>query len=325
MSINKLVTLDYKILYELDGNARAAYSEIATKLKVSKQTVKNRMDKLIEDKIIKTFFTIVNEDNFGIKPLHIFVALNKVSTEKYQEIIDYLLKNKKVAQVTACVGIYDLYFGIVGRNPEEIDKELSKFYEQFSELIKDKKIVFFIDTHLYGRDYLLNKKRSIIPINRGFHKPSKEKVVLKEADFKVLGCLSAEPRIAATEIAQRTGLTVQTVIKKIKFLEESHIIMGYSFLLDPLKIVNHQILVEFAVLTKDLEKKVVTFCATNANALFVVKFLGEFNFSILVESLDHEEYREFVNEFKKEFSIYLKSFVPLLITDYPKLNFMPEL
>ena len=325
MSINKLVTLDYKILYELDGNARAAYSEIATKLKVSKQTVKNRMDKLIEDKIIKTFFTIVNEDNFGIKPLHIFVALNKVSTEKYQEIIDYLLKNKKVAQVTACEGIYDLYFGIVGRNPEEIDKELSKFYEQFSELIKDKKIVFFIDTHLYGRDYLLNKKRSIIPINRGFHKPSKEKVVLKEADFKVLGCLSAEPRIAATEIAQRTGLTVQTVIKKIKFLEESHIIMGYSFLLDPLKIVNHQILVEFAVLTKDLEKKVVTFCATNANALFVVKFLGEFNFSILVESLDHEEYREFVNEFKKEFSIYLKSFVPLLITDYPKLNFMPEL
>ncbi len=320
MSLNKL---DLQILYELDKNSRLSYSQIARKLNVSKQTIKNRLDKLIDNKIIRSFFSIIAESNFDIKPLQVFIALNRVSDEKHKEIVDYLLNNPKIPQLTICEGIYDLIFGVFGTSPEEIDHELSEIYEHLAEYIKDKKLVFFVDTHLFTRDYLLKKERPLVVTDRGFHSPRKDKIILNENDFKVMVLLAKEPRIAATEIANRTGLSVQTVIKKIKFLEKTEIIKGYSYLFNPQHFLNHQILIEFSVLTKDLEKRVVNFCAAHPNALFLVKYLGEYDFSINIESLDHNSYLIFVNEFKKEFSSYLKSFVPILITDYSKLEFMP--
>ena len=96
MSINKLDTLDYKILYELDGNARAAYSEIATKLKVSKQTVKNRMDKLIEDKIIKTFLQSLMKIILGLNHYIFLLRLIKFQQKNIKKSLIICSKIKKL-------------------------------------------------------------------------------------------------------------------------------------------------------------------------------------------------------------------------------------
>ena len=85
--------LDKQILYELSKNSREFYSKIGKKLKRSKQTVKNRIDKLVKDQVISYFFTIINQKNFGIKPLHIFISLNKTTPQMYKEIVSYLVNN----------------------------------------------------------------------------------------------------------------------------------------------------------------------------------------------------------------------------------------
>ena len=322
MTINQL---DLKIIYELDKNSRTSYSEIAKRLKTSKQTVKKHVDKLLEKKVIRYFFTVINERNFDIKPLYLFVKLNKISQTEREEIYSYLMNNNKIAQMASCEGPYDLYFGVVGTSLEQINEELTKFYNQFSKHIKEKKVLFFVKTHLYTREHIIGAERSQIVNNRGFHNKTDKKIELKENDFKIIGALTANTRISAVDIARNTGMTIQTVIKKIKELEKNGIIKGYTLILNENIFLQHQLLLEFDILTEELERKLNDYLAHHPNVVFVVKFMGEYDYGINTESLNHEAHRAFITDFKKEFSNHLKRFDVLYVTETSKLNFMPHI
>ena len=56
---------DFKILLELDKNARQTDSKIAKKIGLSKQVVNYRIKNLIKDELITKFYTLVNV-GFGI-------------------------------------------------------------------------------------------------------------------------------------------------------------------------------------------------------------------------------------------------------------------
>jgi len=78
MSTKSLDQLDYKILYELDKDARASYTAMAKVLHISKQTVKNRVEKLMKEKVITHFITIINMANFGYIPYKVFISFRNV-------------------------------------------------------------------------------------------------------------------------------------------------------------------------------------------------------------------------------------------------------
>src|SRR3989344_5886464 len=103
-----LDNLDLKILYELDKNARMSYSDIAKKVNVSKQTVKQRLERLISGGIISVITPIINMSSFGVIPNQAFLSLNLPSEEKKKELIDYLMNMPSIAQIAECEGAYDI-------------------------------------------------------------------------------------------------------------------------------------------------------------------------------------------------------------------------
>ena len=56
---------DRKILLELDKNSRQTDSEIAKKVRLSKQITNYRIQNLKKKKIISNFYTVVNAGNLG--------------------------------------------------------------------------------------------------------------------------------------------------------------------------------------------------------------------------------------------------------------------
>ena len=60
-----LDNLDKRIIYELDLNARATVSEIAKKVRKSKETVNFRLNRLLDHQVIKGFVTIINTQKMG--------------------------------------------------------------------------------------------------------------------------------------------------------------------------------------------------------------------------------------------------------------------
>ena len=61
----KIDMKDRKILYQLDINARQSISEIAKKVRLNKNTVKYRIERLEREGLILNYYTIIDNSRLG--------------------------------------------------------------------------------------------------------------------------------------------------------------------------------------------------------------------------------------------------------------------
>src|SRR3990167_8777568 len=101
---------DKKIMFELDINARASASSIAKKIRLPKETVNFRIKRLLKNKYIKYFYTIINASRFGYQYYRIFFKFNKITHEIEERIIRYLRNEKSCANLRIIEGTYDICF-----------------------------------------------------------------------------------------------------------------------------------------------------------------------------------------------------------------------
>ena len=66
-----------KILGYLMKDARMPVSELAKKVMLSRQMVKQRIDNLVKDKIIKSFETRLSFEKLGFKHFELFFSFKK--------------------------------------------------------------------------------------------------------------------------------------------------------------------------------------------------------------------------------------------------------
>ena len=55
----KLDKKDFKLLYELDKNSRLSYSQLSKRVRLSQESVRYRISRLVKDRIINKFFTVI--------------------------------------------------------------------------------------------------------------------------------------------------------------------------------------------------------------------------------------------------------------------------
>ncbi|MFH8132262.1 MAG: winged helix-turn-helix transcriptional regulator, partial [Candidatus Aenigmatarchaeota archaeon] len=82
----------------------------------------------------------------------------------------------------------------------------------------------------------MNKNPKIFIFNKQIIKKEAIKIELDKTDVKIIKLLLSNSRLSFREIARNLGLSVGTVINRIKILENEKIIKGYSVLLDHEKI-----------------------------------------------------------------------------------------
>lgn len=78
----KLDKIDYKILYELDGNSRMSLSAIARNIQKTPQEVKRRFDILTEQKIIQYFWPMIEYRSIGYFFILYFLKLHNIDEQK---------------------------------------------------------------------------------------------------------------------------------------------------------------------------------------------------------------------------------------------------
>ena len=95
---------DKKILFELDKDSNASFSEIAKKVRLSKEVVFHRINRLVEKKIILKFHTVPASYRFGLTAYKVYLRLSDISKENWDTLVNYLIKNKKVFWIGTCKG-----------------------------------------------------------------------------------------------------------------------------------------------------------------------------------------------------------------------------
>ena len=78
---------DKAILYCLDQDARQANSIIAKKTRLSKEVVNYRIKRLVDQKIIRSFYAIIDNSKLGYMVFRVFIRFQGVDIEKEKEIL----------------------------------------------------------------------------------------------------------------------------------------------------------------------------------------------------------------------------------------------
>ena len=114
--------LDLKIVKCLSEDARCTYKHIAEEAGVSEATVKNRIDKLQEEGIIKKFTVIMDYHKLG-RAIKAFIGL-RVQPAAIAEIVKKMEKNPDVHVLYRTSGDVDLLIEVIFEQMEDLNEFL---------------------------------------------------------------------------------------------------------------------------------------------------------------------------------------------------------
>src|SRR3989338_2695217 len=116
-----------KILYELDRNGRASYSQLAKNVGLSQESIRYRVNKLVENSVILKFQTVIDGPKIGINYYKIFFKLRGLTPEKKTKISEFLSKDKNISWLGFIDGQYNLGVTVAVSNPTQITEFLDRF------------------------------------------------------------------------------------------------------------------------------------------------------------------------------------------------------
>lgn len=131
---------DAKIIAELEKDGRMAYSAIAANLKISNTMVHQRINKLIEQGIIKGIKPIIDEKKIGYDWASFTgITLNRDSDS--ERVIEEL---KKIPEITECyyvTGSFTLYVKLIAQNHEHMRTILYDKIDRINGISKTDSII----------------------------------------------------------------------------------------------------------------------------------------------------------------------------------------
>ena len=315
----KLDSRDYQLLWHLDNNSRLPLNHLARHLRISKEAVHYRLNKLESKNIITSYATMVSLAKLGLMHVKLLIKLVNTNKDTKEEIIDYLVKHKNSNWVVSCRGTYSIIAGFVVKDLYEFKNIKQEFSKSFSKNIHSLAISVMIESNIYGRKYLTGELQDIK------HYVGTPKLVkLENIDFKILKQLSNNTRINVTQIARNINSTARIVAYRLNKLEKSNVIQKYTIS------INHNLLglsfFKAFIYLKETSKAnmLLNYLSSQPNCLYNVEVLGQWDLEPEFEVKSNNEYYRIMDEIEDKFSKHIKNINTLLIDKEYKFQLIPE-
>jgi len=309
--------VDIKLLNYLYHNNREPFSKIAKSCNLTREQVEYRINKYLEEGVIKKFATIFNYSAFNYN----YLVILFIKFEKSKSINLFLKKEDKncIAKGEA-LGKYDVYLNLIFKDENEFQEYLFNLNEK--NTIKDYIIIKPNHVELYPlkliNDY---KAESYQLVNL------KIKVELDKNDLLILKSLEENGRIKLVEIAKKVNLSPELTFYKLKQLLNKKIILGQriDFNMKNLGYFYSLILINLKNPSKLNQDKIRSFCHNSKYINSLIFSLNKPNCIIQVFHKTEDEYRDTIEKIKDLLKDDLIELDLLLIKEEEKVNTLPFL
>jgi DNA-binding Lrp family transcriptional regulator len=212
--VSRLDPVDWALIRELSGNGRLSYQALARKFSISPNTVKNRINKLLKQKLLIGFGVMVSMEMLGAE-----YVLGVISTDGTENVMEFMkqivVRWPMVCEIYRTSDRRYEYLAIVSGASETLG--LKMYLEELDGVtdVEMRPVVFLFP----------NKPPTFNMSTRG------KKVTFTHHQLRVLRCLYQDARMSVSQIAQVTGFTPRRVRKILRELEEGggiHISVGYN-------------------------------------------------------------------------------------------------
>lgn len=317
----KLDVKDMKILAELDKNARQSNNQIGKKVRLSKEVVKYRIDKMKQAGIIVRFYTITNYFKLNLFKFKLYLRLTNVSREKIKEIAQYFDNHKKTEWVVITTGRWDMILGFLVKNVNEFDDEVQEVLNKYSKYIQEKAVTTTLHLIHHERGFLKQGKTSEVV----YHTTKDEQEAIDKTDLEIIKILANNARMPVTEIAERLKTTPRIVQYRIKELERKKIILAYKAHLEP-KEMNRifcKAILYFENINETKLKEFMDYASSVPDIVWPQKVMGAWDFEVDCEVENYDRFQEIILDLKEKFPEIIKNYEFCIVSKEFKLDFYP--
>ncbi len=314
---------DKKILFELDINARQSNAKIGKKVRLSKEVVKYRIDRMMKSGLIARFCTIPNYFRLGMAKYKLYLRLKEMSKDKLEEIGQYFFKGKKTEWVVICTGRWDMIVSFIVHNINEFDDEVQGFMHRFSSHILDKATTTTLHITHQKREYLTDKK---LPETKMlFYTSADKQEKIDNLDEEILKILANNARMPIRDIAKRIKTTARKVQYRIKELERKGVILTYKVHVEPRAMGNIfcKAIVYLSSSTKQRLNQFVHYASSLQGVVWPQRVIGNWDFEIDFELENYEQFQDIMFDLREKFSDIIMDYEFCIVSKEYKLDFFP--
>jgi DNA-binding Lrp family transcriptional regulator len=313
---------DQRILGELDLNARQTDSEIAKKVRLSKQVVNYRIKNLIKNKIISNFYTLINVGKLGLNSYYVFLQFENINKEQEKNLLRKIKNLPFIGWLVSGTGRWDAIALLYSDSISSFDQSLNKLINtcgkhlheySFNTLITAEHISYKFLSEDKKTKYLKQTERII---------PAK----LNKTDIKILEEISQNARESIVDISEETQIPLHKAHYHIKNLIKENIIEGFKPKIDVNKLGYqwHLLLIQFQKITDERKKEFLSFCKSHKNVYYVTSTIGNYNLMLDIHVKSIEDFKEVLLELKERFSDIIHTYESIIIFDEYKIDYFPK-
>jgi len=325
---NKMVQLDKKdrkLLYYLSLNARTSHTQLSRKIRLSKNAVKYRIERLKREGIIQQFACVVN---LGAAGLETFTILLKFNEDIYEnpEIINYFKNHPYANWVITLSGQWDLFVEIICKDFWHVHKLIEEIITRFGQVLNAYKTFFSFSSplrveHLVA-DFYKDLKVEELPRKKRFIKEYK----LDKTDKSILNLLNQDSTLPYLRIAQKLNLTIDIVRYRIKNLIEKGVIIKFfpEISLQKLGYTKYLCSIKLRGASLDKLNKIKKQIQTNSNITYAFFDISGFNIVFVCAYKSPEGIDHLSRSLRKEYSEIIDKQEYLIIKEQVLFNLFPK-
>lgn len=316
----KLDKKDRRILYELDIDARQSFSQIAKKVRLSKEVVNYRIKRMEKLGIIGGYYTLINLSRLGRMCNRFFLKFKNHAPEDEKKIIDFFVQHPSFWWIVSGDGFIDIGIGSWEKTMAGCHQRKQELLSNFKPFLAEVRQSIYTGFYIYRRAYLMNKKmKETKPITYISEKEEK----LDELDSKIIRLIVDNARMPAIDIAQKLNTTVTVVNYRLKKMQKKKIIEAFRVIIDLSKIGYYWYKVEFMLQDYTQKKKMLDYFAVHPHIVYAYESTGQADLEVEMEVESYEHFQEIMKDLRTRFKGIIETYDHVLWYKEHKILFFP--
>lgn len=289
---------DRRILAELDVNCRIPASQLARKVRKSREAVKYRIRQLEEKGVITGYLTSINPNRFGWYMFKVYLQLENIPGER-EKFYGFLRSHRSIYWYGICDGAYDCIFAILSRSVTDYYEEINALCSRWRHLIVQKVLGVMVDTVQYNKKYFCETA----PRENGGFGGNTCANSVDGLDLRILDIIANDARLPMVRIAKKAGGSVEAVRRRISRMEELGIILSYRISVDlnRLGLGFFKAIIYFKSLSRREELSLREWMRSHKNSVYYIRSIAPWDaeFEFVVEN--YSQFTGIIRQLRERF------------------------
>jgi DNA-binding Lrp family transcriptional regulator len=326
-SIVKIDNKDKEILRLLNENARLTSKYIGAATNISREVTDYRIKRLIKNKLISGFITVVNDAKLGFETYLLLLQLQNYTPEDENRILNFLKDHPYSKWVLKSSGDWDIQTTFVVKNKyhlasiiNEVDAFCGKNLRKYDLSIV---VNLLVPENL---SFMLEKpdKKFTLKDLPPVEKFDSEIVTIDSKDKHLLKALAIDARAPIVKISQEINLSADATNIRMKKLKKMGIIKKFQTVVDlsTLNYLLYSVFIKTSNYSEKRETQVRTFLYSLPNITFAERIIGAWDLRLQLSCANPQEFETILQKIREFLGVDMKyyNFV-LMIHEYKRVSY----